>query len=451
MSVLGAMILDREAIGDVVQIIPNRDAFYRADHQIIFDLLLKMYSRSESIDLVTLRERLKEAGLFDQVGGISYLVRLTESVGTTTNADHYAHIVRDHAMLRNLIRAADKILKNAYMGQGRAGEVLDEAEKQIFEVASQKVKGDASHIRSLLAETFKQLAEREGQYITGLPSGFIQLDELTSGFQAGEMIVIAGRPSMGKSAFALNLAEHIGVEEKKGVAFFSLEMSRQSLVQRVLCSRAGVDGQDVRRGILGPERLTKLQMASETLQEAPIFIDDSPGMTALDLRAKARRLKLRENIACVVVDYLQLMDAPGVNSRQQQISDISRGIKALARELDIPVFALSQLNRSPESREDHRPRMSDLRESGAIEQDADLVILLHREEYYNPKSEEAKGKAEIHIVKQRNGPVGKVDLAFFPNQTRFANLSTVHEPPEYDHAAPYEAEAVPFDTEDGTW
>jgi replicative DNA helicase len=347
-------------------------------------------------------------------------------VPTSANVEHYAHIVKEKGILRKLIHNATHIVNGCYEPQGEISQVVDEAERLIFEVADLKQKTQAVHIKDLVKRTIEvidNLYQRK-QYITGLPTNFKDFNQYTSGLQPSDLIVVAGRPSMGKSAFAAAIAEHIAIEVKKPVAFFSLEMSKEQLVQRMLCSQARVDAHKVRSGFLSPSDWPKLTAAAGKLSNSPIFIDDAPAISALELRAKARRLKAQHDIQLIVLDYLQLMRGTSTKSdnRQQEISEISRSIKALARELNVPIIALSQLSRAVESRQDHRPQLSDLRESGAIEQDADVVILLMREEYYQP-TEENKGIAEIIIAKQRNGPVGTLKLTFIKEFMRFENLA----------------------------
>lgn len=451
-GLLGSMLLNREAIGDVLPIIGQRsERFYRPDHRKLFDVLIQMYDRGDPIDLVTVRNELERRTLLKDVGDVDYLVQLAESVPSHLHAEHYARLVVDKAMLRDLISAAGQVIEEAHSHHEPAKEILDRAEQLLFNVTDQRVSEQAEPIRGLLEETFHQIEAREGHYITGLPTGFIELDDMLSGLQKGEMIIVAARPSMGKTAFGLNVAEHVATRERKPVVFFSMEMSKQAVAQRLLCARARVDSHKLRRGMLSADDLQRLTEACDGLAEAPLLIDDTPGMSVLELRAKTRRLVKRFAVEAVFVDYLQLMRAPGYSdSRQQEVSEISRGLKALARELSIPVVVMSQLNRNPEARTGNRPRMSDLRESGAIEQDADVIMLLHREEYYqkeNPNPE-IQGLAEVIIDKQRNGPTGIVKLFFSQKLTRFDNLSAAQEPSYaaaagYDAYDEYQAEAPP--------
>ena len=429
-ATLGSMILDRECIGQVVEQI-DADAFSIPEHQYIFEAIIGLYEANSKIDLVLLRDELTHRDRLKAAGGVDYLVRVAESVPTAANVEYYVRIVKEKAMLRQLARVSYDILRQACDETGDVGEKLDIAEQQIFAVTEKKISGSAVAIKHLLTETFENIESRKGSHITGLPTSFVELDQLLCGLHPGEMIVVAGRPSMGKTSFALNVAEHIGADENLPVAVFSLEMSRQQLVERILCSRAKVDSQQVRKGMVSTEQHAELSRVGGELYEKPIFIDDTPGLTPLMLRAKCRRLKSQHNVQCVFVDYLQLMAMGGqVESRQQEISTISRYLKAMARELEIPVMVLSQLNRSSEGREDHRPRMSDLRESGCIEQDADVVLLLHREDYYNKGREEFNetNTAEIIIAKQRNGPTDTVKLYFDGRFTRFDNLAHTGSP-----------------------
>ena len=420
-SVLGSIILDRDEIGQVLQII-GRDAFFSADHQTIYDVIVDLYDHDKPLDLVLLREELTRRGQLDQVGGVSYLVTLVESVPDSSNAVHYARIVRDLSLLRMLISASSQIVSRAYESREDPEELLEEAEKLIFDITGMKISGQAVVLKDLLQQTFKQIEQYDGTRVTGLTTSFPKLDDMLGGLQRGDMIILAARPSMGKSALALNIAEHIAVDNHLPVAFFSVEMSAQQLAQRILCSYGKIDSQRLRRGSLNAQEHRDLAQAAQDLESAPLYIDDSPGLSVLQLRAKARRLKLKHDIQCVVVDYLQLLSSSfgsgrRPENRQQEISEMSRGLKALARELDVPVIALSQLNRGPEQREGGKPRMSDLRESGAIEQDADVILLLHRESVYNDQAPEEQ--ADLDVAKQRNGPTGVVHLSWNPAYTRF--------------------------------
>ncbi|MHC4445369.1 MAG: replicative DNA helicase [Planctomycetota bacterium] len=427
MSLLGSLMLNREAIGDILPLIHRSEShrFYLPDHRKIFEVLVDMYDRGDAIDLVTVRNELDRHKLLDEVGGVDYIVQLAESVPSHLHAEHYARLVCDKALLRDLIDASAKMTEHAYSHSESAKEILDAAEHALFKVTDQRITEQASPVRDYIYEIFEQISSREGIYITGVPTRFTELDDLLSGLQNGEMIVIAARPSMGKTALGLNMAENMA-NEGRAVAFFSLEMSRQAIAQRLLCSRGRVDSHKLRRGMLNDGEINSLHAVCDELTKMQLLVDDTPGMSVLELRAKSRRLKIQHNIACILVDYLQLMHNPGkIESRQQEVAEISRGIKALARELNIPIVVMSQLNRNPEGRTDNRPRMSDLRESGAIEQDADVIMLLHREEYYKGEStpHELRGVAELILAKQRNGPIGKVPLIFNQKFTRFDNLA----------------------------
>ncbi len=431
MSLLGSMLLHRDAIGDVVPLISRGEAdrFYLPEHRKLYEVLVDMYDADQAIDLVTFRNELSRRGLLEQVGGVDYVVQLVESVPSHLHAEHYARLVVDKAMLRELISAAGKISEEAYAHYEEARDIIDRAEQSIFLVSDQRVRNQATLIAESLEEIFHQIESREGHYITGVPTGFIELDDMLSGMQRGEMIVVAARPSMGKTAFGLSVAEHVAVNAGIPAAFFSMEMSQQALAQRMLCSRGRVDSHKLRRGMLTEMEIEGLKLVCDELQNVPLFIDDSVGVSVLELRATARRLRARYKVEVVFIDYLQLMHAAGrPENRQQEVAEISRGLKGLARELSIPVVVMAQLNRNPEGRTDKRPMLSDLRESGAIEQDADVVLFLHREEYYyavrgQPAPESCRGQAEVIIAKQRNGPTGSVKLMFDQRRTCFRNLA----------------------------
>lgn len=429
-AVLGSMILDRECIGQVVQEV-TADDFYRPEHREVFEALILLYEKNSDIDLVLLRDELKKRNKLKSVGGVDYLVKIAESVPSAASAEYYANIVKEKSLLRQLVRVSSEILNDAYSETGDVTDKLDAAEQKVFAVTEKKITGSVVPLKSLLMEAFENIEARKGIHVTGLPTGYYELDEQLCGLQKGEMIIIAGRPSMGKTSFALNIAEHVGADNDIPVAIFSLEMSKQQLAERFLCSRGHFDSQEVRKGMLSTEQLAELTQTGSELFEKPIYVDDTPGLTPLMIRAKCRRLKAQYDIQCVLIDYLQLMTLGGtVESRQQEISAISRYLKALARELNVPVVVMSQLNRSPEGREGHRPRMSDLRESGSIEQDADVVMLLHREDYYRrgESGYEETNTAEVIIAKQRNGPTGVVQLMFDGRYTRFESLSRAQEP-----------------------
>jgi len=431
-AVLGSMIVDPECISEVVEQL-EMAAFYRAEHQMIFDALVSLYEKNkgDGLDAVLLRDELEKRKQLEQVGGVDYIAKVMDSVPSSANVMYYARIVKDKMLLRELVEAASAILNDAYSQRGETSEALDEAERRIFSVTDRNISGTAAAIKDLVTRSFELIEKREGSHVTGLPTGYYELDDWTCGLQDGEMIIIAGRPSMGKTSLALNIAAHLGLVEKIPVAVFSLETGRQQLAERFLCNLSEIDSQKVRKGLLSTEDYEKLRDVCGELSEVPIYIDDTSSLTPLELRAKARRLKSQRDIRCIIVDYLQLMHLGGrVESRQQEITTISRYIKALARELNIPVVVLSQLNRAPEGREGHRPRMSDLRESGSIEQDADVVMLLHREDYYHhgQKDYEPDNKADLIIAKQRNGPTANVELIFREKFTRFENASHIEGP-----------------------
>lgn len=425
-SVLGAILLDNESLTDVLEILTDSD-FYRESHRKIFRGVMALYEKGGGIDTVTLTDWLRGRGEIESVGGASYIASLLHDIPTAANIAYHARIVREKAVLRQLIHSVTDIAGRGYEGAMELPDLLDYAEKKIFEISERKVRPSFIGMREIVKDSFEmidRLYERK-ERITGVPSGFTDLDQLTAGFQAGDLIIVAGRPAMGKTAFCLNIAQHLGIQQRLPVAVFSLEMAARQLVIRMLCSEARVDAHKLRSGFLADSDFPRLANAAGRLSEAPIYIDDTSSPTVLEIRAKARRLKADHGLSLVVVDYLQLVRGrAGVENRVQEISEISRGLKALAKELDVPVIALSQLNRAVEGRNDRRPLMADLRESGAIEQDADLIVFIYREEMYRPDNEDAKGKAEIIVGKQRNGPTGTVELAFLNNYTRFENLST---------------------------
>ncbi|NQT22840.1 MAG: replicative DNA helicase [Candidatus Omnitrophica bacterium] len=427
-AVLGAMLLEKEAIGVAVELIDSF-AFYNEANKIIFSCISKLYDLNKAVDTITLIEELKKESRLDEIGGPTYITGLTASIPTAANIEYYLKIVREKAVLRNLISTSSQIISESYDASSDVDTLLDKAERMVFDIASRKVESKTFSLKDIIKdsiETIDNLYQRKA-HVTGLPTGFHDFDTITAGLHSSDFIVVAGRPSMGKSALVGCMAEHIGVVEKKPIAFFSLEMSKEQLVQRMLCSHAKVDSHKVRTGFLSQSDWPRLVSAAGKLSEAPIFIDDTPGISVLELKAKARRMKSKHNIELIILDYLQLMRGPrGVDNRQQEISEISRSIKALARELSVPIIAVSQLSRAVEQRSDRRPQLSDLRESGAIEQDADLVVLLLREEYYNP-TDENRGMAEAIIAKQRNGPVGTIKLAFINEFARFENLARKEE------------------------
>lgn len=423
-SLLGSMLISPEAITAVIEEVRVED-FYRDDHAFIFGAVMNLYARGEPVDPITVAEELKARGVLDKVGGKPYVHTLVNVVPTAANIQYYADIVKKNAVLRSLIKAGTEVVSLGYEPVEDVELIIDKAESIIFGVSQKRVSEGFLHIKELITESFEQIEKlyEKQTHVTGLPSGFTDLDRLTSGFQSSDLIIVAGRPSMGKSAFALNIAEHVGLHEKIPVMIFSLEMSRQQLAQRMLCSEARVDSLSLRTGYLKEEDWPKLSNAAGRLADAPIFIDDTPNITIMEIRAKARRFmaKHRQNLGLVVVDYLQLMQGHGRSeNRQQEISEISRALKILGREINVPIIAVSQLSRAVEQRGDKRPLLSDLRESGAIEQDADLVLFIYRDDYYN-KDSDSKGIAEIIISKHRNGPTGAVELVFLEHYTKFAD------------------------------
>ena len=425
MSVLGSMLMEEEAIAQAIEFL-EEESFYHKAHRKTFSAILSLYDKGRAVDLVTLTERLRKQGDLEEVGGAAYLTSLINSVPTAANVEYYARIVQEKAILRNLINTATQIVVESYSDRQEVDLFLDKVESLVFNISQRRIRRDFVSVKELIHDSI-ELAEtltQRKQLVTGLPTGFTDFDTLTSGLQPSDLIIVAGRPSMGKSSLAINIALHVGVEKKVPVAFFSMEMSKEQLVQRMLCSEARVDAHKLRTGFLKSSAFTHLTNAAGRLAESPIFIDDSPGISSLEVRAKARRLKSKENIGLIIIDYLQLMQGGfKAENRQQEISEISRSLKSLARELNIPVIALSQLSRAVESREPPRPRLADLRESGAIEQDADLVAFLYREEYYKKETDENRGIAELNIAKQRNGPVGAIKLIFIKECTRFENYS----------------------------
>jgi replicative DNA helicase len=440
MAVLGAMMLDRDAIAKAVEIIDDT-CFYMNQHAKMYNCMVTIYDRNEAVDLITLTEELKRSGDLEALGGALYIENVLSSVATSANIEHHAKIVLEKSTLRKLIEASTQIITDAYGGQADVGDLIDRAERRIFSIADSKLRQGFVAMEDIVKDSFELVEQlyQQKRYVTGLESGFKDLDTMTSGFQSGEFIVIAGRPSMGKTSFALNIAGHLAIRHKVPVAVFSLEMTKEQLMLRMLCSEARVKSHSVRTGYVGKKDWGKLTTAAGTLHDAPIYIDDSADLNVLEMRAKARRLKSDVDVGIVVVDYLQLVRGHGrAENRQQEISVISRSLKALAKELNIPVVALSQLSRAVEQRErkEKRPILSDLRESGAIEQDADVVLFIYRPAVYSHSAEagmemadheqlEEKRRAEIIIGKQRNGPVGKVDLIFIDEYTRFEDRARI--------------------------
>jgi len=427
-AALGSMLLQEDAILRGVDILRPED-FYKKAHQNIFKSILELFEKSRGIDLVTLTEELNRKNLLEDIGGITYLTNLINSVPTAANIEHYIKIIEEKSILRNLINSATKIISMGYEEKEDAKILLDKAEHLIFEVSERNLGQSFVPIKEILQDSFEKIENlyHRDEFITGISSGFDEFDDITTGFQPSELIIIAGRPGMGKTAFCMTIAQHIAVLKNIPVALFSLEMSKSQLVQRMLCSEARVDAHNLRKGRLAESDWPTLSMAAGRLASAPIFIDDTAGITCLEIKAKARRLKAQHNLGLVIIDYLQLITSSGrVENRQQEISEISRSLKGLARELNVPIIAVSQLSRAVEQRIERRPRLSDLRESGAIEQDADLVVFLYREEYYKTKTEK-KGIAEVIISKQRNGPTGQIDLAFVKEYAKFENLARISE------------------------
>lgn len=421
-SVLGSMLLDNEAVAAALEELEGQD-FYLEAHKEIFETILDIYDRGNPVDLVTVIDGLKQRGSLEAVGGSIYVSDLSVSVPSTANVGYYIKIIEEKSILRKLIKASNEIIRDSYEASEDLDIIIDSAEKKIFDISQRKNARYFEQVKTILLETYnkiEELSKNKGK-IVGVETGFRDFDLRTSGLNASDFILVAARPSMGKSSFAVNIAQYAAVHNQVPVAIFSLEMSKDQLVQRMLSSEANVELQKIRSGDLDEGDWLRLVQAAEPLSNAPIFIDDTPAITAMEIRSKARRLKLEHGLGLIVIDYLQLMAGRGrYESRQQEVSEISRSLKALARELDVPVIALSQLSRAPEARQDHRPMLSDLRESGAIEQDADIVIFLYRDEYYNPETEK-KNIAEAIIAKQRNGPTGTVELVWLGPFTKFAN------------------------------
>ena len=425
-AVLGAMLLKPDAVTTAAEEL-SADDFYRETHRLIFEAMMQLKERTEPVDLVTLTEQLKKADKLAKIGGIPALSLIANSVPTAANVHYHARIVHEKAQLRSLINAATEIAGAAYESADEVDDIMDSAEKRILAVSSGKRSKDFVPLQDILLDTLEQIDRRYNNKgcITGLPTGFTELDHLTAGLQKSDLILVAARPSMGKTAFTLNIAAHVVLRAKEPVAFFSLEMSKEQLVQRLLCSEGRIDSQRLRVGELEEKEWGDLIDTANRLSAAPLYIDDTPGITVMELRSKARRLKAEHGLSLIVIDYLQLMQgrtSKSGDNRQQEISEISRSLKALARELDVPVIALSQLSRSVESRQIKRPMLSDLRESGSLEQDADIVMFLYREDYYDPETEN-KNITEVIIAKHRNGPVDTVDLTFLKQFTKFGNLS----------------------------
>ena len=424
-AIIGSMLTDKDAVISAIEVL-KPDDFYREDNKIIYESILNLYNRSEPIDIITVRSELESMGMIDNVGGLEYLAELPEKVPTTANAMKYIKIVEEKSSLRKLIKTANEIIELGYNPTEEVDDIMEGAEKKIFNIMQDKDQKGYSPLKDVLVESFTKLEElyNRKQHITGVPSGFTDLDYRTAGFHGSELILIAARPAMGKTAFALNIATNAALRANVPVAVFSLEMSKEQLVNRILCSESMVDSNKVRTGKLEEDDWAKLAGTIGPLSEAEMYIDDTPGINIMEIRAKCRKLKIEKNIGLVVIDYLQLIQGTGKRngSREQEISEISRSLKILAKELDVPVIALSQLSRAAEQRPDHRPMLSDLRESGAIEQDADIVMFLYRDDYYNPDTEK-KGVAEVIIAKHRGGSTGTVELLWLGSYTKFVNIA----------------------------
>lgn len=427
-AVLGAMLLSHDAVIVAMEKLQSQD-FYRDVHRIIFEAMEHLHRENKEIDVITLPDELKRMKKLDDVGGLEYVLNLPNLVGSAANIEYYANIVAEKALARNLISTCTELTTEAYDGQKETEALLDDAERRILQLSDTKNRGDFASVGAVVEVTLDKITKlyENKAGLTGLPTGFRDLDRMTSGLQPSDLILVAARPSMGKTAFTLSIAQNVGVRQHKTVAFFSLEMSQEQLVQRLLCQIAHIDSQKLRTGQLNSdEEWTRLTDACDKLYESPIYIDDTPGISVAEMRSKARRLKSEHGLDLIIVDYLQLMQGRNAESRQQEISEISRSLKALARELKVPLIALSQLSRSVESRQDKRPMLSDLRESGALEQDADIVSFLYREDYYD-KETENQHITEVILAKHRNGPVGSVKLYFKNEFTLFLNLDTQHE------------------------
>lgn len=428
-SSLGSMLLEKEAIEKGTELLKPED-FYREAHRVIFEVIVHLANKGEPVDMITVSEELTRRSMLEKIGGLSYLTSLANSVPTSANMEYYAKIVAEKSLLRSIISVATNIVGMGYEGTEEVDVILDEAEKQIFQISQKRNTKGFISLKTILIETFERiekLYESKGG-VTGLSTGFRDFDRMTAGLQRSDLIILAARPSMGKTTFALNIARYVAVDAKIPVMVFSLEMSKEQLALKLLCSEAGVDNQRIRTGTLMDTDWPRLSHALGSLSEASIFIDDTAGISVLEIRAKARRIKAEHGLGLIVIDYLQLMQSRSrTENRQQEVSDISRSLKSLARELNVPVIALSQLSRAVEQRADKKPNLSDLRESGSLEQDADLVAFLYREDYYNPETEK-KNTTELLISKQRNGPTGSVDLFFQKEHSKFLSMDKQHRP-----------------------
>lgn len=423
------MLTDKDAISSAIEVLKPED-FYREDNKVIYEAILNLYNRAEPVDIITLKTELQSMKQLEAVGGLEYIAELPDKVPTTANVDQYIKIVEEKSALRALIKTANDLITLGYDQTQEVEDILDTAEKRIFDVIQNRNQKGYTAIKDILVDSFTQLEQlyNQKQHITGTPTGFADLDYITAGLHPSDLVIVAARPAMGKSAFALNIATNAAVRANTPVAIFSLEMSKEQMTNRILCSEAMVDSNKVRTGKIEDDDWTKLAEASGTLSQAQIFIDDTPGISVMEIRAKCRKLKLEKNIGLVVIDYIQLVQGSNKKnaSREQEISEISRSLKILAKEIGVPVIALSQLSRSVEQRPDHRPMLSDLRESGAIEQDADIVMFLYRDDYYNEDSDK-KNIAEVILAKHRAGSTGTVELAWLGNYTKFANLDKYRE------------------------
>lgn len=425
-SVLGSMIIDKNAIAQAAETLKSED-FYRDAHKVIYAAIIQLFQKDTPVDMVTLIEYLRSTEKLEAAGGISYITELSNSVPSTANLNSYVKIVDEKATLRKLIKASNEIIEKSYSDQGAVENVMDFAQKKVFDIAEKRSTSDYESISTVLERGFieiERMFNDKGQ-LTGVPSGFTDLDAKTSGFQKGDMILVAARPSMGKTTFALNLCQHAALRANKSVVIFSLEMPKEQLAYKLLCAEANVDMQKLRTGQLDDQDWESIARASGPLAASKIYIDDSAGISVMEMRSKCRRIKMEHGVDFIMIDYLQLMSGSG-ESRQQEVSEISRNIKALAKEMQCPVIALSQLSRAPEQRADHRPMLSDLRESGSIEQDADLVMFLYRDEYYNKETDQ-KNIGECIIAKHRNGEVGTIKLAWLGRYSKYGNLDTIHQ------------------------
>ena len=432
-AILGSMLTDKDAVIAALEVL-KEDSFYREDHKLIFSAITSLYSKNEPIDVITVKAELSEMGVLDRVGGLEYLVELPERVPTTANVERYVKIVDEKAMLRRLISTANELIALGYDESEDVDNIMDMAEKRVFDMTQKKNAKGYAVMKDILVESFAELERLYNQKgnVTGVSTGFYDLDNITAGLHNSDLLIVAARPAMGKSAFAINLAANAAIMSKVPVVIFNLEMSKEQVGNRILCSEALVDSNKIRTGQLEDEDWMKLAQTLGKMYDAPIYIDDTPGISAMEIRAKCRKLKIEKDIGLIVIDYLQLISGSGKKntSREQEISEISRSLKILAKELNVPVIALSQLSRTAEKRDDKRPMLSDLRESGAIEQDADIVMFLYRDDYYNPDSEK-KNVAEVILAKHRGGSTGTVELAWLPSYTKFANLERRYNEEDY--------------------